>query len=100
MPKLFKQFRQRFGISAPKMTVQTHVAWYWRWLGMLVFLSLALALAAWMYDAGRRFAGFDRSELQNEFARLLDSMVRLESEGSRFRSIANASYPRLKMEQS
>src|SRR5712691_5997290 len=67
MPKLFKQFRQRFGISAPKMTVQTHVAWYWRWLGMLVFLSLALALAAWMYDAGRRFAGFDRSELQNEF---------------------------------
>src|SRR6059036_1139486 len=74
MSKLVKQFRQRFGISAPKMTVQTHVAWYWRWLGMLVFLSLALALAAWMYDAGRRFAGFDRSELQNEFARLRESM--------------------------
>ena len=70
MSKLLKQFRQRFGISAPKMTVQTHVAWYWRWLGMLVFLSLALALAAWMYDAGRRFAGFDRGELQNEFAKL------------------------------
>ena len=38
MPKVLKLFRQRFGISAPKMTVQTHVAWYWRWLGMLVFL--------------------------------------------------------------
>jgi len=99
MSKLFKQFRQRFGISAPKMTVQTHVAWYWRWLGMLVFLSLALALATWMYDAGRRFAGFDRSELQNEFARLRESMGRLESEAARLRSIANASESRLKIEQ-
>ena len=81
------------------MTVQTHVAWYWRWFGMLVFLSLALALAAWMYDAGRRFAGFDRGELQDEFARLRDSMTRLESEAARLRSIANASESRLKIEQ-
>lgn len=81
------------------MTVQTHVAWYWRWFGMLVFLSFALALAAWMYDAGRRFAGFDRGELQDEFARLRDSMTRLESEAARLRSIANASESRLKIEQ-
>src|SRR5262245_10716746 len=99
MLKVLKQFHQRFGISAPRMTVRTHVAWYWRWLGMLVFLSLALALAAWMYDAGRRFAGFDRSELQNEFARLRESMSRLESEAARLRSIANASESRLKIEQ-
>jgi hypothetical protein len=99
MPTLFKQFRQRFGISAPKMTVKTHVAWYWRWLGMLVLLSLSLAVAAWMYDAGRRFAGFDRSELQNDFARLRDSMARLEAETARLRSIANASESRLKIEQ-
>jgi hypothetical protein len=99
MLKLLKQFRQRFGISAPKMTVQTHIAWYWRWLGMLMFLSIALALAAWMYDAGRRFAGFDRSELQNEFTQLRDSMTRLESEAARLRSIANASESRLKIEQ-
>jgi len=99
MPKLLKQFRQRFGISAPKMTVQTHIAWYWRWLGMLVFLSLALALAAWMYDTGRRFAGFDRGELQNELARLRESMSKLESEAARLRAIANASESRLKIEQ-
>src|SRR2546422_9349054 len=91
MPKLFKQIRQSFGISAPKMTVQTHVAWYLRWLGMLVFLSLAIALAAWKYDAGRRFAGFDRGELQNEFARLRDSVGRLDSEAAGLLSIANAS---------
>ena len=82
------------------MTVQTHVAWYWRWLGMLVFLSLVLAMAAWMYDTGRRFAGFDRGELQNEFARLRESMAQLEGEAARLRSIANASESRLKIEQS
>jgi len=60
---------------------------------------LALTLAAWMYDAGRRFAGFDRSELQNEFARLRESMARLESEAAMLRSIANASESRLKIEQ-
>jgi len=97
--RLFKRIRQRFGISAPKMTVQTHVAWYWRWLGMLVLLSLSLALAAWMYDAGRRFAGFDRSELENELTNLRESMARLESEAARLRAIANASDSRMKIEQ-
>jgi len=97
--KLGKYFHQRFGIAAPRMTVRTHVAWYWRWLGMLVFLSLSLALAAWMYDVGRRFAGFDQNELQNEFARLRESMAQLESEAANLRSIANASESRLKIEQ-
>ena len=43
------------------MTVKTHVAWYWRMLGLVAVLSCSFALAAWIYDAGRRFAGFDRS---------------------------------------
>ena len=46
MPSLLKRMQQRFGISAPKMTVRTHVAWYWRWLGMMVLLAVSLALAA------------------------------------------------------
>lgn len=99
MSSFIRQIRKRFGISAPKMTVRTHVAWYWRWLGMLVFLSLSLALAAWMYDTGRRFAGFDRGELENEYARLRESMTRLEAEAARLRAIANASDSRLKIEQ-
>jgi Family of unknown function (DUF6776) len=99
MSKLEKYFHQRFGIAAPKMTVKTHLAWYWRWLGMLVFLSLSLALAAWMYDVGRRFAGFDQNELQNKFTQLQESMARLEIEAANLRSIANASESRLKIEQ-
>jgi hypothetical protein len=53
-----------------------------------------------MYDTGRRFAGFDRGELQSEFARLRESMAQLEGEAARLRAIADASESRLKIEQS
>ena len=62
------KLRQRFGIAAPKVAVRTHVPWYLRWLGLAVLLAFSAALAAWMYDAGRRFAGFDRSEVEQELA--------------------------------
>ena len=100
MLRILKRFRGRFGISAPKMTVRTHVAWYWRWLGMVATLALSLVIAAWLYDAGRRFAGFDRSEVEQELAQLRESVIRLEAEAKRLRSIADASESRLKIEQS
>lgn len=100
MLRLIKRVRGRFGISAPKMTVRTHVAWYWRWLGMVGALAVSLVIAAWLYDAGRRFAGFDRSETEQELAQLRASVVRLEEETRRLRAIADVSESRLKIEQS
>ncbi|MSQ70842.1 MAG: hypothetical protein EXR27_06070 [Betaproteobacteria bacterium] len=100
MVRLLKRVRQRFGISAPKMTVNTHVAWYWRWLGMMLVASISLALAAWIYDAGRRFAGFDRSEVEEELARLRESTTKLQAEAARLRGLADAGESRLKIEQS
>jgi len=100
MLRLFKRIRGRFGISAPKMTVRTHVAWYWRWLGMVAALAVSLVIAAWLYDAGRRFAGFDRSETEQELSQLRASVARLEDELRRLRAIADVSESRLKIEQS
>lgn len=99
-PNLLKKFRQRFGISAPRMTVQTHVAWYWRMLGLVVVLSCSLALAAWMYDAGRRFAGFDRSEAEQELSLLRESVGRLSQETAVLRASVNASESKLQIERS
>ena len=98
-PKLLKRLRQRFGISAPRMTVQTHVAWYWRMLGMVLVLSFSLALAAWMYDAGRRFAGFDRSEAEQELSQLRESVGRLTREAAALRASVNASESKLQIER-
>lgn len=100
MPSLFRRLRQRFGIAKRPMTVRTHVAWYWRWLGMTVVASLSLAMAAWVYDAGRRFAGFDTSELESELVRLRDKVGKLESETRNLRALADASESKLKIEQS
>ena len=99
MPSLLKRIRQRFGISAPRMIVNTHIAWYWRWLGMIVVASISLALAAWIYDAGRRFAGFDRSEVEEELARLRESSGKMQGEIGRLRGLSDASESRLKIEQ-
>ena len=100
MLRLIKRIRSRFGISAPKMMVRTHVAWYWRWLGMVAALAVSLVVAAWLYDAGRRFAGFDRSETEQELSQLRASVTKLEEETRRLRAIADASESRLKIEQS
>lgn len=100
MASLYRRLRQRFGIAKRPMTVRTHIAWYWRWLGMMVVASLSLALAAWIYDAGRRFAGFDRGEFQDELVRLRDKVGQLEIETRKLRAVADASESRLKIEQS
>ena len=100
MPGLLKRIRQRFGICAPRMTVRTHLAWYWRWLGMTVFAAVSLVLAAWMYDAGRRFAGFDSSEIKEELTQLRSTVARLELESAQLRSLADAADAKVKIEQS
>ena len=64
-PRVWK-LRQRFGIAAPRVAIHSPIPWYWRWIGIAVLLGLSAASAAWIYDAGRRFAGFDRSEVQEE----------------------------------
>ncbi len=95
----FKKFRQRFGISAPKVAVRTHVPWYLRWLLLAVLLAFSVALAAWMYDAGRRFAGFDRSEVQDELVNLRSELDSTRGELSKLRAIANAAESKMSIER-
>ena len=96
----FKKFRQRFGIAAPKMAVRTHVPWYLRWLLPAVLLSFSVALAAWMYDTGRRFAGFDRGEVQDELAALRLELNTKRGELERLGVIANVADSKLSIERS
>ena len=77
------------------MTVTTHVAWYWRMLGVVVVLSCSLVLATWMYDAGRRYAGFDRSEVEQEMSQLRESVNKLTEESTALRAGVNASESKL-----
>ena len=93
------KLRQRFGIAAPKVSVRTHVPWYLRWLGIAVLLAFSAALAAWMYDAGRRYAGFDRSEVEQDLAGKRRDLEEAQAELLRLRSIANAADAKLSIER-
>lgn len=95
-----KRLRQRFGISAPKVAVRTHVAWYWRALAVVVLLSVSLAGAAWVYDAGRSIAGFDSKSSAEALAELRARAVLLETELSSVRGVASAADSTLKIERS
>ena len=93
--KRLKQIRKHFGVSAPKLSVQTHVAWPWRALGV----GCVVAIVGWLvwtgFDAGRLLGGFYKSEaeerrtlletqvtsLSDENRQLLSRVTRLESEG-------------------
>lgn len=96
---MLRWLRGRFGIAAPRVAVRTHIPWYWRVSATVVALAVALAMAGWIYDAGRRFAGFDRSASEEEIAALRQHVARLEAEAARFRGVANASESNLQIER-
>lgn len=94
-----RRLRGRFGITAPRVMVRTHVPWHWRALGVAVTGAVALALAGWIYDAGRRIAGFDRSESAQEIGALRAKVTDLEAEVEKLRAASNASESSLQIER-
>src|SRR5437763_4920958 len=99
MASRFWKLRQRFGIAAPRVAIRSDIPWYWRWIGMAVLLGISAASAAWIYDAGRRFAGFDRTEVLDELARVRHELDESRAELDRLRAIANAADSRVSIER-
>ncbi|HYX45617.1 MAG TPA: DUF6776 family protein [Sphingomicrobium sp.] len=95
----WRKVRQRFGIAAPRVAVHSPIPWYLRWLGIALLLGLSAASAAWMYDAGRRFAGFDRSEVETELTSVKRELLDAQAELEKLRAVANAGNSRLAIER-
>lgn len=94
-----RRLRSRFGITAPRVTVRTHIPWYWRASGIALTGAVAIAMAGWVYDAGRRIAGFDQSESIQEIGTLRTRVAELEAEVTKLRSANNASEASLQIER-
>jgi hypothetical protein len=63
----WRLWRRRWSVSAPRMTVRTHLPWPLRWAALALMLGFSAALALWAFEFGREIAGLDRhtrSELQ------------------------------------
>ncbi len=91
--------RRRFGIAAPRVAIHSQIPWYWRWAGIAVLLGVSAASAAWIYDTGRRLAGFDYGELQQTLFRVQAELDDARSELARVRAIANAADSRVAIER-
>jgi len=94
-----RRLRSRFGISAPKVAVRTHIPWYWRALATISVLSISIALAGWIYDAGRKIAGFDRRETEQEITTLRARVDLLQEEAAKLRSLASAGESNVRIER-
>jgi len=97
--RLFRFLRRRMTIAAPKMSVRTHIPWYLRALFWIVVLSVSTAFAAWIYDAGRKFAGFDKDEVQQELTDLRTRTAAMTQENARLRADQDSSGSKLAIEQ-
>jgi len=93
-----RRLRGRFGISAPRVAIRTHLPWYWRALSVVLLAGASLALAGWIYDAGQRFAGFHQGASEQEIGGMRERIAKLESELVSARKVANASESRLRIE--
>ena len=94
-----KRLKKRFGIATTRVAVHSTLPWYWRWLGIVALLGISAASAAWIYDAGRRFAGFDQSQVQAALDRVSGELDTARAELEQLRAVANAADARLSIER-
>ena len=94
-----KRLRQRFGISAPRLAIRTHIAWYWRALAMITALSISLALVAWMFNVGQRIAGFESEQSIKEIQSLRNYVMELDAELTKLRSVVGSGESSLQIER-
>ena len=93
-----RRLRGRFGISAPRVAIRTHLPWHWRALSVVVLSGISLALAGWIYNAGQSLAGFHQGVSESEIAGMKQRIAQLEAELESTRKVANVSESRLRIE--
>jgi hypothetical protein len=94
----WKLLRRRLSISAPRMTVRSHLPWPLRWAVVALTLGFSGALALWAFEFGKNIAGLDRNA-QEELGRLRVEVNQLREEREKALSIANTAESLLKTER-
>lgn len=79
---MLRMLKRRYGISAPRVAVHTHVPWYVRWLMLGGVGAVVVALAWLTYDFGRSLGGFHSGEAAAEQSRLESEVSTLKQENS------------------
>ena len=94
----WKLLRRRLSVSAPRMTVRSHLPWPIRWAVAALALGFSAALALWAFEFGKGIAGLDRDD-KVELIELREEVARLRGENERAASVANTAESLLKAER-
>ena len=94
----WKLLRRRLSISAPRMTVRSHLPWPLRWVAVAFMLGFSAAFALWAFEFGKNIAGLDRDS-KVELAQLREEVTKLREEREGAQSIANTAQSLLKAEK-
>lgn len=94
----WKLLRRRLSVSAPRMTVRSHLPWPLRWAVRALALGLSAALALWAFEFGKGLAGLDQG-LKTELTELRERLARVDAERDRAVSVANTAESLLRAER-
>jgi hypothetical protein len=83
---LVRRVRQTFGISAPRMSVRTHLSWRWKIPALVALFALIGGMWWWGFDFGQFLSGFNRSAIAEKQDRLERQVETLSAENARMRA--------------
>ncbi|RZI80452.1 MAG: hypothetical protein EOP38_22430 [Rubrivivax sp.] len=97
----WRLIRRRLSISAPRMSVRSHLPWPFRWALAALVLGFSGALGLWAFEFGRNIAGLNRDSRPTSEALSLvrQQLVDLREERDRAQSLANAADSLIKAER-
>ncbi len=87
MRSLARRLRSNIGIRSSRMTIRSHLAWYWRWLLTLLMMAVVAGVVWWVVENSYRITGFNREEAKEQIATLGEENARLKRELEAARTI-------------
>ena len=89
---------RKLSVSAPTMSVRSHLPWPLRWAAFALMLGFSAAVALWAFEFGRDNAGLDRSD-KEDLARLRPELTDLRGHRELARQVADTADSLLKTER-
>src|SRR5262245_48299194 len=86
MAQLLRSLKRRFAATPRRVTVQAHVPWYWRWLGIIAVGGFVVGVGWMAYDYGMELAGFRQSEAARAISRMRGEIRERDSQILELRS--------------
>ncbi len=88
MRGIARRLRSNFGIRSSRMTIRSHLAWYWRWLLNILMMAAVAGIVWWLVENSYRITGFNREEARQQIANLTAENAVMKRELDAARTLA------------